>query len=48
MTFAFGVVFQDILLVIDNGLETLNLDDSLNKRSLSGNFAYKVIKIKHT
>ncbi|OIN83344.1 hypothetical protein [Francisella sp. TX07-6608] len=44
LTLDLGVVFKDILLVIDNGLETLNLGDKLNKKSLSGNFAYKVIK----
>ena len=37
------VVFKDVLLVVDNGFETLNLGHMLNKRNLSGNFTYKVI-----
>lgn len=44
LAFDLDVVFKNILLVIDNGLETLNLGDTLNRRSLSGNFAYKVIE----
>ncbi|APC92441.1 MULTISPECIES: hypothetical protein [Francisella] len=44
LTFELDVFFKDILVVIDNGLETLNLGDILSKKSLSGNFAYKVIK----
>ncbi|WP_150467830.1 hypothetical protein [Francisella sp. SYW-9] len=38
------VAFKSILLVIDNGLETLNLGDLLNSSSLSGSFIYKVIE----
>ncbi|MED7788109.1 hypothetical protein [Francisella sp. 19X1-34] len=38
------VAFKNILLVIDNGLETLNLGDLLNSSSLSGSFIYKVIE----
>ncbi|MED7818888.1 MULTISPECIES: hypothetical protein [unclassified Francisella] len=39
-----NVFFKDILLVIDNGLETLTLGEVLYKRSLSGSFAYKVLE----
>jgi hypothetical protein len=38
------IVFGEILVVMDHGLETINLGQILNKRSLSGSLAYKVIK----
>ena len=38
------VIFEDVLLVIDNGFETLNLGQILNNNSLSGSLIYKVIK----
>ncbi len=44
LTLDLNIFFKNILLVIDNGLETLNLGDTLNKRSLSGSSAHKVIK----
>ena len=38
------ITFNEILVVIDNGFETLNLGQKLNNRSLSTSFGYKVIK----
>ena len=38
LTFDLGVVFKDILLVIDNGFETLNLGDSLNNKKFIRKF----------
>jgi hypothetical protein len=44
LTVDLNILFQNILLVIDNGLETLTLGEPLYKRSLSGSFAYKVLE----
>ena len=37
------LVFNELILIIDNGFETFTLNERLNKKSLSGNL-YKVIK----
>ncbi|BCD91396.1 hypothetical protein fh0823_15350 [Francisella halioticida] len=44
LAFDLHIFFKYILLVIDNGLESLNLGDTLNRKNLSGNIIYKVIK----